>query len=181
MKRSISEGYYTFVQESPDRIVLARSRHDRLSSALLLIAAALLLWGVAVYSLLRPVRDMPGFIFFTLVGLGLLLAAVFSMRCWTEIEFDASQHTIIKWRYAFGQVSQLKILSFEQLKTIRQAKVYGEYVSLDLNLIGPSGKVWATLPGYVFHSHGQRVRKRLLAFIKEALEAGNSTHNQGEN
>ena len=175
MKRSASAGYYTFIQESPERIVLRRSLPDRRSSALISAAIALFLWGLAAYSLLRPARDMTGVIFFVLAGLGLLLAAVFSLGSWTEIEFDAREQTILKRRHAFGRVSLLKIISFEQLKTIRQSKEYEEDGAIDLNLIGPDGKAWAMLPGYVFQAQGQQVRKKLLAFVQKALEAKNTT------
>lgn len=173
MKRSSSEGYYTFIQESPERILLTRSKHARRSAALVWSVVALVLWAVAAYSLLRPIRDMTGFIFFTLAGLGLLTAGVLSLICWTEIEFDRLEQTIIKRLIAFRQVHVLKIISFEQLKTIRQKKEYDEDGAIDLKLIDLSGKVWTTLPGYVFNSQGQKVRKKLLEFVQKALEAEN--------
>jgi len=175
MKRSLSEGYYTFLKETPGRLLFTRSWRDRCLAALVLTVSALVVWSVAAYSLLRPDRDMPGFIFFTQTGLGLLLAALFSLNCWTEIEFDANQRTIYKRRIAFGKFHLLEKLPFEQLKRIRLDKTHYEYEVTHLKLIGADDRVWASIPGYVIHNQGIKVRQQLLTFMKVAPESDEST------
>lgn len=168
MNRSLTEGYYTISRETPGLLLFTPPVRNRRLTALALAFFTLLSLGVAAYSWLRPVRDVPGFFFFLATGFILLLAAVFSLAVWTEIEFNAGQKAIIKHRYAFGRMQVLGTLPFDQLKQIRLDKTYYEYQFTHLKLIGPSGKVWAVMPGYLIHHRGQKLRQKLLDFIKLA-------------
>jgi len=175
MKKSLSEGYYTIIQDTPDRILFTHSVRDRRMTAITLALSALIVWSMSAYCLLRPDKDVPGFIFFLISGLVLLLVALFSLAWWTEIEFNSSSKTIVKRRYGFGREHQLGQISFNQLERIRLDKTYFEYQVTHLKLIGPSGKVWATLPGYVIHNRGLKVRQKLLSLINSADDAQSSS------
>jgi hypothetical protein len=176
MNRSLTEGYYTLSKETPSLLLFTPPVRNRRMTALALAVFALITWGVAAYSWLRPVRDMPGFVFFLVTGLVLFLAGVFNLAVWTEIEFNAGQKAICKRRFAFGRIQVLGTLPFDQLKQIRLDKTYYEYQFTHLQLIGPSGRVWVVMPGYLIHHRGQKLRQKLLDFIQLVVEIQSSSN-----
>lgn len=170
MNRSLTEGYYTISRETPGLILFTPPVRNRNRTALVLVLFAMLTWGVAAYSFLRPGQDLPGFLFFLITGFVLLLSAVFKQAVWTEIEFNAADKTIHKRLYLFGKERSHAILPFARLEQIRLDKTYYEYQFTHLKLIGPSGRIWAVMPGYFIHHHGQKLRQKLLDFIKKTGE-----------
>lgn len=127
---------------------------------------------MAAYLLVRPARDIIGFIFFLLVGTGLLVAALLAQTYWTEIEFDAQEQQVIKRRHAFGKVQVVDTLPYSRLKSIRVVKTLGEYDVAHLKLILPSGRVWATLPGYFVENQTQAVRRRIQEHMQSSPRPG---------
>ena len=170
MNRSLSEGYYTLSKETHGLLLFTPPVRNRWMTALALTVFALISWGVAAYSWLRPLRDVPGFVFFLVTGLVQFLAALLSLAVWTELEFNAGQKAICKRRFAFGRIQVLGTLPFDQLKQIRLDKTWYEYQFTHLKLIGPSGRVWAVMPGYLIHHRGQKLRQKLLDFIQQAVD-----------
>jgi len=158
MERS---GYYTLIQLTPDRLIFTRTRRQRRDAAIACSLFGLVALGVAAYSLVRPARDMAGFIFFLLVGTGLLVAALLALTCWTEIEFDAREQQVVKQRHVFGKVRVVDTLPYSRLKSIRVVKSLGEYDVAHIKLILQSGRVWAALPGYFIENQAQSVRRRI--------------------
>lgn len=176
MNRSLTEGYYTIRRETPGLLLFTPLARNRWMTALALAVFALITWGVAAYSWLRPLRDVPGFFFFLVTGMVLLLAAVISLAVWTELEFNGELKAICKHRYAFGKKKLLAILPFGQLEQVRLDKTYYEYQFTHLKLIGPSGKVWAVMPGYFIHHRAQKLRQKLLDFIRLAVDTESAQH-----
>jgi hypothetical protein len=167
----VSDPYYSLLQETPGQLVFRPSRRKRLVTVWLLVAFACVCWSVGIYSLLRPVRDVQGFIFFLLTGFLLVVAAGLVLILWTEIVFDAQKQVIFKWQHAFGKLRMIDQMTFQQLEHIRLEITFGEYQFTHIKLIGPSNKVWATMPGYFIHNHAKKVRQKLLAFMQRVDDA----------
>ena len=165
MERS---GYYTLIQLTPDKLIFTRTRRQRRDAAIALSLFGLVALGVAVYSFVRPARDIVGFIFFLLAGTGLLVAALLSQTYWTEIEFDAREQQVVKRRCAFGKVWVVDTLPYSRFKSIRVVKSLGEYDVAHLKLIHPSGLVWAALPGYFVENQAQAVRRRIQEHMQSS-------------
>ena len=154
-------GYYTLFQVTPDSLIFTRTRRQWRDAAIAISLFGLVALGVAAYSLVRPARDIVGFIFFLLVGTGLLVAALLAQTNWTEIEFNTQEQHVVKQRQAFGKVWVVDTLPYSRFKSIRLVKSLGEYDVAHLKLILPSGRVWATLPGYFVENQAQAVRRRI--------------------
>ena len=161
-------GYYTPVQLTPDSLIFTRTLRQRRDAAIVLSLFGLVALGVAAYSLVRSTRDIVGCIFFLLVGTGLLVAALLAQACWTEIEFNAREQHIVKQRHAFGKVRVVDTLPYSRFKSIRVVKSLGEYDLAHLKLILPSGRVWATLPGYFVENQAQAVRRRIQEHMQSS-------------
>jgi len=169
MERS---GYYTLIQLTPDKLVFTRTRRQRRDAAIALSLFGLVALGVAAYSLVRPARDIIGFIFILLAGTGLLVAALLAQTYWTEIEFNAQEQNVVKQRHAFGKVRVVNTLPYSRLKSIRVVKFLGEYDVTHLKLVLQSGHVWATLPGYFVENQAQAVRRRIQEHMQSSLRPG---------
>jgi hypothetical protein len=169
MERS---GYYTLIQLTPDKLVFTRTRRQRCDAVIALSLFGLVALGVAAYSLVRPARDIIGFIFFLLAGTGLPVAALLAQTYWTEIEFNAREQHVVKQRHAFGKVWVVDTLPYSRFKSIRVVKSLGEYDVAHLKLILPSGRVWATLPGYFVENQAQAVRRRIQEHMQSSPRLG---------
>jgi hypothetical protein len=169
MERS---GYYTLIQLTPERLIFTRTRRQRHDAAIALSLFGLVALVVAAFSFVRPVRDIIGFIFFLLAGTGLLIAALLSLTYWTEIEFNAQEQHVVKQRHAFGKVWIVDTLPYSRFKSIRVVKSLGEYDLAHLKLILPSGRVWATLPGYFVENQAQAVRRRIHEHMHSSPRPG---------
>ncbi len=160
-----TRGYFTPIQVSKDLLIFTRLPLQRIIPAVGLAISGMVLLGIGVFLLNRVVKDFPGIIFMSLIGLILLATALLTLNWWTEIEFNPRTQTVLKRRYFFGNVQVVDTLPFTQIKSVRLYRDRGEYDVTHVQLISQNGKVWASLPGYFIKNQARMVQVMIQEFI----------------
>jgi hypothetical protein len=168
MNSSPLQGYFTFIQETPDTLRFTRTAQQRGKLGLTLGAVAIVLFSTAFYSFTRSQRDMGGLVFFLLTGIVSAGAGLFFCFSWPEIEFNRLEHRIIKRRFIWNRGSTPEVLFFEQLEQVSIIRTWGEISdAYHIRLVRRSGGVWASIPGYMIENQARDVRRKILALMQQ--------------
>ncbi|MBC7259772.1 MAG: hypothetical protein H5T65_11040 [Chloroflexi bacterium] len=151
------------LDKSSTTLRLTSDPKERMAAA---VVAAI--FGVAAWLviLLGPFSRLgwAGLIVFGCAGAAAFLFAFLVGLCRTEIEFDISQHQVVRRRVCRGQVWSVSVLPLGQLETIRV--VEKEEDTAELQWVRTDGRVWARW-AFLIKPLAEETHREIRAWLRE--------------